>query len=385
MKQDCKADDADRFGFGVGCGPKGGMLLAGIVVLLAAGLLFAGVIDSHGNKIKITALRENALVVFENGKGTLSMTDDNSDIGLADFVGQPAIVEHLRGRVNGTKARNSPLEHTLLIGEPGLGKTTLARAVANAIGAGITEIGHTEKLTPPELAKAALACQPFGVLFIDEIHALPSCCLVPLQRLIKDGKVRVAEPDATGKIVEKDMEIARITVIGATDLSRSLPNSLYSLFGTPLMLRPCSAHEMTLVARTLACRLATILNDQAITLIAGASCGNPRQAKNLLKGIRDWAAWKEITDVSADNVRAYLRSAGIDERGLSAQHVAYLRRLNQQRKTGATLTALAAGFANARYIQRYVEPALLHLGFIQIDVRRRITISGIEYLGRTTI
>ena len=315
-----------------------------------------------------------------NGK---HMVNERPVVPLNEYVGQTKVVAFLKEQIKGAQALASPLRHCLLLGNPGLGKTAMARSIAHAMGTKLSEVSGRKQLTPYLLSEMAKAFQPMDILFIDEIHSVSHELQIFLQRLMTEQIVPVFERTAiSGKIKEVgETKVAPITLIGATDRPGLLLKALYSRFGSPLILLPYAFEDMKIIVRQLACRIGLTLTDEAHNILAGTSKGLPRVSEQYLDDLKAFAAANQIVDLTADRVRESLRSQGLDQLGLNELDRTYLKHLAQVGEVGAKLNTLASILSiDAFYLQRQIEPMLQHIGFLHIDGRRFITVKGITYL-----
>jgi len=311
------------------------------------------------------------------------MAEVKPTIDLREYVGQPKVVQVLLEQIKGAKALGHSLQHILMLGNSGLGKTALARSISQEIGTKIYEVAGTKDFNLYAISKLAETFQPFEILFIDEIHATSDTLQLCLQRLITDGVAPKFEKDIlTGRLKQSgEKKIPSITLIAATDRPGHLLKALRSRFGQPLLLVPYTIEEMRKIVRVLACRVMLALTDDATTIVANISKGIPRNAEKHLTSLQNFAAANEITDIAANHVRDFLRLYALDPIGLSDLELAYLKHLQQFQSVGAKLHSLASILSiDATYLQREVEPALQQLGLLHIDGRRYITLEGIKHL-----
>ena len=285
---------------------------------------------------------------------------------LSEVVGQDAVRTKLDIAMRAARERGEPLEHILLDGPPGLGKTTLAFVIAN-------EMGHKPpRITSgPSLAKQAdlmallTSLETGDILFIDEIHRLPTIVEEFLYPAMEDFRVDFTiEGGLGGRVV--NFALKRFTLIGATTRAGLLSAALRDRFGHRLHLDFYATEHLTTILGVSARKLGIEARDGALDTVAGRSRGTPRIAIRLLKRVRDFAQVRADGMLTADVVEQALVIQQVDALGLDELDRAYLHTLIKVYEGGpAGIEALAATMGQERdTLEDVVEPYLLQIGFV---------------------
>ncbi len=305
---------------------------------------------------------------------------------LADFIGQRGVRENLAVFIAAAKERKEALDHVLLHGPPGLGKTTLAQIVAKELGVGFRATSGPMIVRAGDLAALLTNLEANDVLFIDEIHRLNPAIEEVLYPAMEDFQLDliIGEGPAARSV---RIELQPFTLVGATTRSGLLTTPLRDRFGIPLRLEFYDAPELV----DIVCRGARVLgakiSDDGALEIAKRSRGTPRVAGRLLKRVRDFAAVDgapEITKAVAD--KALLR-LNVDALGLDAMDRRYLHCIAQNYAGGPVgVETLAAALAEERdTIEDVIEPFLIQQGLIQRTPRGRvISDAGYKQMGLPT-
>lgn len=301
---------------------------------------------------------------------------------LEDYIGQDKIKENLKVYIEAAKQREEPLDHTLLYGPPGLGKTTLSNIIANEMGANIRITSGPAIEKQGDLAALLTNLNSGDVLFIDEIHRL--------NRSVEEILYPAMEDFSLDIIIGKGpsarsirLDLPKFTLIGATTKAGSLSSPLRDRFGIIDRLELYSNEQLTLIVK----RSATILNieitDKGAMEIASRSRGTPRIANRLLKRVRDFAQIKNngvVTDEIADLA---LNSLEIDHLGLDNIDNKMLETIIKKFAGGPVgVETLASAIGeDIDTIEDVYEPYLMQIGFLNRTPRGRVaTISAYEHM-----
>lgn len=303
---------------------------------------------------------------------------------LDEFIGQEALRANLKVFVESARARKEAMDHVLLFGPPGLGKTTLAQIIAKELGVGFRATSGPVIAKSGDLAAILTNLEENDVLFIDEIHRLNPAVEEILYPAMEDGKLDliIGEGPAARSV---QIDLPPFTLVGATTRSGLLTNPLRDRFGIPLRLEFYDFETLAEIVRRTA-RLMDIDMDEAGSMeIAKRSRGTPRIAGRLTRRVRDFAqsgGHKVVTSSVADEALLRLE---VDGEGLDGMDRRYLNCIVEHYSGGPVgIETLAAYLSEQRdVIEEVVEPYLLQKGFIQRTPRGRVVSqSGFNYLGK---
>ena len=292
---------------------------------------------------------------------------------LADFTGQKASRENLAIFIQAAKDRGEPLDHVLLHGPPGLGKTTLAQIVARELGVGFRATSGPVIAKAGDLAAILTNLQPKDVLFIDEIHRLQPAIEEVLYPAMEDFQLDlIIGSGPAARSVRIDLP--PFTLVGATTRAGLLATPLRDRFGIPLRLIFYTPEELLLIVRRGARLLECPLTEDGASEIARRSRGTPRIAGRLLRRVRDIAAVQGAGSVDRAVADAALTRLEVDHLGLDAMDRRYLRRIAEHHDGGPVgVETLAAALAEARdTLEDVVEPYLIQEGLILRTSRGRM-------------
>jgi Holliday junction DNA helicase RuvB len=299
-----------------------------------------------------------------------------------DFIGQADVIKPLIQQVHGAMTRAEPVLHTLLLGSSGVGKTLLARAIAEEIGVEFVEAMQEEYESKEKLTELLLRLKKCAVLFIDEVHRLP----FPLQELLFKAidQRRVPNYKRAGKDSSvanpSELEIAPITLVLATDRPEKLLNALTKRMPNEFTLRYYTVRELKEIVDKLAKDLNLLLTRQGARQIAKVSGGLPRIAKHHLQKLRHHFANSEKGALGLREVRSYLAKYHIDSLGLGTREFQYLKHLRAVQVASLESVALYLGLSPT-YVRRQIETPLLRNCLITIGrVGRQLTPQGHEWL-----
>lgn len=321
---------------------------------------------------------EKAADVYERGEeGALR------PLSLDEFIGQPALRDNLRVFIGASKARGDSMDHVLLFGPPGLGKTTLAQIIARELGVGFRATSGPVIAKSGDLAAILTNLEANDVLFIDEIHRLNPAVEEILYPAMEDGKLDliIGEGPAARSV---QIDLPPFTLVGATTRSGLLTNPLRDRFGIPLRLEFYSADDLSLIVMRAARLLNMPLSADGAHEIARRSRGTPRIAGRLTRRVRDFAQAERVASITKTLVDGALRRLDVDGAGLDSMDRRYLNCIAVNYGGGPVgVETLAAALSEQRdMIEDVIEPYLLQQGLVQRTPRGRVlSVKGFECLG----
>lgn len=301
---------------------------------------------------------------------------------FADYPGQDAVKNNLQVYVAAARMRNRPLDHTILHGPPGLGKTTLAKIVAFELEAPFYQTSGPSIDKPGDLAGILAGIEPGGVLFIDEIHRLPITVEEILYSAMEDFSVDILVGQGPSARTVR-MPINPFTLIGATTRMSSLSAPLLSRFGIQEHLEFYDAASLAIILKRSAAVWDLELTAEGAMGLAQRSRGTPRIANRLLRRVRDFADYAGVNTLDAELVDLTLNRLHIDLAGLDKMDRRIMRIIQERYQGGPVgIEALAATIGEERAtIEDVYEPFLLHQGFVRRGSRgRELTAQGVEHL-----
>ncbi len=302
---------------------------------------------------------------------------------MGDFIGQRAVRENLSVFIAAAKERKESLDHVLLHGPPGLGKTTLAQIVARELGVGFRATSGPMIQKAGDLAAILTNLETNDVLFIDEIHRLNPAIEEVLYPAMEDYQLDliIGEGPAARSV---RIELQPFTLVGATTRSGLLTTPLRDRFGIPLRLEFYNAPELVEIVQRGARVMGVKISDDGALEIAKRSRGTPRVAGRLLKRVRDFASVEKTAEINSAIADKALKRLDVDAVGLDAMDRRYLACIAQNYAGGPVgVETLAAALAEERdTIEDVIEPFLIQQGLIQRTPRgRMISDAGYKHLG----
>ena len=294
-------------------------------------------------------------------------------VTLQEFIGQEQLKSSLRIAIDASIYRKEPLDHTLLYGQPGLGKTTLAFLIAHEMNTRCKIATAPSIERPRDIVGLLLGLKEGEILFIDEIHRLNSLTEELLYSAMEDFRLDLTIGANRGARC-RTINIPRFTLIGATTKLASISAPLRDRFGISQKIELYKNDELKQIILNFARLINLNLDDEASYNLAMISRGTPRIALRLLRRVRDYAqVVKKTNIISANIVKKALNSYQIDEKGLDSLDRKYLSFLNLNKGIPTGLDSIAAGLSeDSSMLEFVIEPYLIQIGFLIRTPRGRL-------------
>ena len=300
-----------------------------------------------------------------------------------EYIGQTDVKENIKVFVTAAKMRNTSLDHVLLYGPPGLGKTTLSHIIANELGVNIKTASGPTIEKSGDLAAILSTLEPYDVLFIDEIHRIPRYIEEILYSAMEDFKLDIVI-GTEGQSRNINIDLPPFTLVGATTRAGDLSSPLRDRFGITCKLNYYTTEELKTIVKRSARVLNLNIDDKAAEIIAKRSRRTPRIANRLLKRVSDFALVKGLDIINESITNESLKRLNVDESGLDKTDIEYLESLINKFNGGPVgIESIAASIDEEQTtIEDVIEPFLLQEGFIKRTIRgRQVTDKTYEYLG----
>ncbi len=292
---------------------------------------------------------------------------------LKEYIGQKQLLDNLKVFIGAAKHRQETLDHLLLYGPPGLGKTTLAHIIANEMKSQIKTVTGPSIERTGDLAAVLTALEPGDILFIDEIHRLPAIVEEVLYGAMEDFHVSVLV-NREGSSRTINLALPPFTLIGATTRAGDLSSPLRGRFGITEKLNFYSQIEIEAIIKRTAKVLQMPIDDQAVSELGKRSRGTPRIANRLFRRIRDFAHFEKQNAIHLDLTQKALQALKVDPLGLDDVDIRYLLGIIDRFKGGPVgLEALASAIGEEiMNLEDVYEPYLLQIGLINRTPRGRV-------------
>ena len=292
---------------------------------------------------------------------------------LKEYVGQDALKKNLSVFIGAAKKREECLDHVLLYGPPGLGKTTLAYVIANEMGGNIRVVNGPSVEKSGDLAAILCDLEPGDILFIDEIHRLPRQVEEVLYGAMEDFQLSIMI-NRDGAAKSLDMALPPFTLVGATTRAGDLSSPLRARFGISAKIDFYNEEEIGQIIERTSKVLGMPIEKDAVELLAKRSRGTPRIANRIYKRVRDFASFEGLNKIDVDLAKRALEALKIDDLGLDDVDIKYLKAIIERFQGGPVgLESIASSIGEEiTNLEDVYEPYLLMIGLVNRTPRGRV-------------
>lgn len=318
-------------------------------------------------------MKEERLLDARKEKGDASDELSLRPQRLSEYIGQEELKKNLRVFIGAAKKREEPLDHVLLYGPPGLGKTTMAYVIANEMGGHIKVVNGPSIERTGDLAAILSELEPGDILFIDEIHRLPRPVEEVLYGAMEDFELSIViNRDGSSKTI--NMPLPPFTLVGATTRAGDLSSPLRARFGISAKINFYETKDIEEIVKRTSLVLGMPIEEEAVRLLAERSRGTPRIANRIFKRVRDFASYSNREKIDVDLASSSLNALKIDSLGLDEVDIRYLETIINRFHGGPVgLESIASSIGEElTNLEDVYEPYLLMIGMVNRTPRGRV-------------